>query len=50
MRAVLGLLLLGGVLTSSWLMIPTLNKMLSTGTFLSLKRLTNGLPSVLEQG
>ena len=48
MRAVLGLLLLGGVLTSFWLMTPTLNRMLSTGTLKSLKKPTSGSHSVHE--
>ena len=50
LRVVLVLLWLGVALTYCWLTTHTLNKMLSTGTFLSLKKPTNGLPSVPEQG
>jgi hypothetical protein len=48
MHVVLVLLWLGVALTYCWSTTHTLNKMLSTGTFLSLKKLTNGSPLALE--
>ena len=50
LRVVLVLLWLGVALTYCWSTTHTLNKMLSTGTFLSLKKPTSGLPSEREQG